>query len=139
MLQETWLRLARSAAQLPPDTELRPWLFTVARNLYCSHRRWLLLDRERLQQLGWLPAAALPSPFEGAAANAMERAVEAALLCLSLEHREVLLLCSVSGFEPAQAAAILGISDVAARQRLARARAKLREHLDPCEEPVHDL
>lgn len=135
LLQETWLRLARSAAQLPLDTELRPWLFTVARNLYRSHRRWVLLDGKRLQQLGWLPSAALPSPFDGAAANATERAVEAALLRLSLEHREVLLLCSVSGFEPAQAAAILGISDVAARQRLARARAKLRESLEPCEEP----
>jgi RNA polymerase sigma-70 factor (ECF subfamily) len=135
LLQETWLRLARFAAQLPLDTELRPWLFTVARNLYRSHRRWQLLDSERLRQLGWLPpATAAPSPFESAVANATERAVELALLRLSIEHREVLLLCSVSGFEPAQAAGILGISDVAVRQRLARARAKLRERLEPCEE-----
>jgi DNA-directed RNA polymerase specialized sigma24 family protein len=55
------------------------------------------------------------------------------LLRLSLEHREVLLSCTVSGFEPAQGAAILGISDMAAR--LARTRAKLRERLEPCEEP----
>lgn len=133
-MQETWLRLARSAPQLPPETELRPWLFTVARNLYRSHRRWSLLDSERLQQLGWLPADAVASPFDGALGNATERALQSALARLPLEQRELLLLCSVSGFEPGQAAEMLGISAVAARQRLARARAKLRESLEPREE-----
>jgi DNA-directed RNA polymerase specialized sigma24 family protein len=50
-------------------TALRPWLFTVARNLFRSHRRWRLLDADRLRQLGWLPRAALPSPFEALAAS----------------------------------------------------------------------
>jgi RNA polymerase sigma factor (sigma-70 family) len=130
LLQETWLRLARSAAELPAETELRPWLFTVARNLYRSHRRWLLLDGDRLRELGWLPQPALPSPFESLAASATERALEHALLGLPLEQREVLLLCSISGFEPAQAAGTLGITPEAARQRLARARAKLRQSLE---------
>jgi len=133
LLQETWLRLARCAHQLPMETELRPWLFTVARNLYRSHRRWLLLDTDRLKRLGWLPQDSLPSPFEALAASATERRLEGALLGLSVDHREVLLLCSVSGFEPVEAADILGISAVSARQRLARARAKLRQVLEPCE------
>jgi DNA-directed RNA polymerase specialized sigma24 family protein len=41
----------------------------------------------------------------------------------------VLLLCSVCGFEPARAASMLGITPEAARQRLARGRARLRESL----------
>src|SRR5262245_65663621 len=39
LLDETWLRLVRHACSLSPDTRLGPWLFTVARNLYWSHRR----------------------------------------------------------------------------------------------------
>ncbi len=133
LLQETWLRLARAAPQLPADTRLRPWLFTVARNLYRSHRRWRLLDAERLRQLGWLPQAAQPSPFEALAASGAQRELERALLQLPLEQREVLLLCSGSGLEPAQVAALLGISAEATRQRLARARARLRHRLEQLE------
>lgn len=130
LLQETWLRLARSAPELPEGTQLRPWLFTVARNLYRSHRRWHLLDAERLRQLGWLPQAALPSPFEALAASTAQRALETALAQLPLEQREVLLLCGGSGLEPAQVAGLLGITPEATRQRLARARARLRQSLE---------
>jgi RNA polymerase sigma factor (sigma-70 family) len=129
LLQETWLRLARHSRTLPASTELRPWLFTVARNLYRSHRRWALLDAGRLRELGLLPAGGPPGPFEAAAESATRRALEAALAALPLEQREVLLLCSVSGFEPSEAAGILGISPEATRQRLHRARATMRERL----------
>lgn len=129
LMQETWLRLARAAPELPPHTELRPWLFTVARNLYRSHRRWAAIDTDRLRELGLLPTPAAPSPFEALAADGTERALEGAIARLPLEQREVLLLCSVSGFDPAQAARMLGVTPEAARQRLARARARLRETL----------
>ena len=43
LLDETWLRLVRSAHDLRPDTRIGPWLFTVARNLYWSYRRTLLV------------------------------------------------------------------------------------------------
>jgi RNA polymerase sigma-70 factor (ECF subfamily) len=129
LLQETWLRLARHSRALPAGTELRPWLFTVARNLYRSHRRWALLDAGRLRELGLLPGASSAGPFEATAESEARRELEAALAVLPLEQREVLLLCSVSGFEPSEAAGILGISPEAARQRLARARGRLRERL----------
>jgi RNA polymerase sigma-70 factor (ECF subfamily) len=44
LLEETWLRLVARAAQLRPDTQLGPWLFTVARNLYVSYRRSRMLE-----------------------------------------------------------------------------------------------
>ena len=133
LMQETWLRLARAAPELPPHTELRPWLFTVARNLYRSHRRWAVLDRDRLRELGLLPTPAAPSPFEALAADRTERVLEGAIARLPLEQREVVLLCGVSGFDPAQAARMLGVTPEAARQRLARARARLRESLEALE------
>jgi RNA polymerase sigma factor (sigma-70 family) len=134
LLQETWLRLARTATELPPETQLRPWLFTVARNLYRSHRRWSLLDAERLRELGLLPRAAPPCPFEAVAALATERALEQAVAGLPLDHREALLLCVAHGFSPMDAAPILGISPEAVRQRLARARVRLRQELETREE-----
>lgn len=129
LLQETWLRLARHAPSLPSETKLRPWLFTVARNLYRSHRRWSLLDAERLRDWGFSQREVGESPFESLAATAEQRAVERALASLPSAEREVLLLCGWSGFEPTEAAAILGMRADAVRQRLSRARAKLRERL----------
>jgi RNA polymerase sigma-70 factor (ECF subfamily) len=129
LLQETWLRLARNATQLAPDTELRAWLFTVARNLFASHRRWALLDADRLRELGLLPGKLAESPFERAAASQAEARLERALAELPFIHREAVLLVS-SGIEPAEAARIIGIEPDAFRQRLARARGKLRERLE---------
>lgn len=133
LLQETWLRLARSATRLAEDTDLAAWLFTVARNLHASHRRWRLLDLERLRALHLWPRGGAPTPFEEAAASDAERRLEAALGRLPAIYREALLLVTAERFEPHQAAAILGLSPEAARQRIARARAMLREALG--EEP----
>lgn len=133
LLQETWLRLARSAQDLPPDTQLRPWLFTVARNLFVSHRRWTLLDGDRLRQLGLLPASQGESPFERAAANETQANLERALASLPVDQREVLLLVAVEGLAPSEAAQVLGLRPDALRQRLARARAMLSERLAKAE------
>lgn len=129
LLQETWLRLARHAPLFPADTKLRPWLFTVARNLYRSQRRWSLLDAERLRDWGLIHSERAESGFESFAASAEQRAVERALASLPAAEREILLLCGWSGFEPMEAAEILGLRADAVRQRLRRARAKLRERL----------
>jgi RNA polymerase sigma factor (sigma-70 family) len=129
LLQETWLRLARSATELAPETALRAWLFTVARNLYLSYRRWAVLDADRLQELGLLPGRVTESPFEHAAANQTEARLEHALAELPLKYREVVLLIG-SGIEHAEAARIVDIEPDAFRQRLARARGMLRERLE---------
>jgi len=131
LLQETWLRYARHLQRLPTETDPRPWLFTVARNLYRSHRRWALLDAERLRELGFWPDGDRAGPFEALCSSETERRLERALSELALEQREAVLLCAGAGFSPAQAAAIVGVADDAFRQRLARGRAKLRERLGP--------
>jgi RNA polymerase sigma-70 factor (ECF subfamily) len=130
LLQETWLRLSRSAPDLPADTRLRAWLFTVARNLFVSHRRWTLLDADRLRQLGMLPTSASESPFEQAAANQTQTRLERALASLPVDAREVLLLVAVERLEPSEAASIVGLRPDALRQRLSRARAMLSERLE---------
>ena len=131
LLQETWLRLARNASALPADTELRAWLFTVARNLFLSHRRWAVLDADRLRELGLWPKASLEreTPFEQASANQTQARLERVLAGLPFDYREVILLVAVEGLEPSAAAKVLGMRADAVRQRLARARAMLNERL----------
>lgn len=130
LLQETWLRYARQLVRLEPEHDPRPWLFTVARNLYRSHRRWALLDADRLRELGSWPAGDRAGPLEALCASESERRLERAFAELPLDQREAVALCAGAGFSPAEAAAILGISGEAFRQRLARGRAKLREGIE---------
>jgi RNA polymerase sigma factor (sigma-70 family) len=129
LLQETWLRLASRAHGLEPDTSLRAWLFTVARNLFVSQRRFSLLDADRLASLRLLPAHALASPFEELSRDETERRLEAALARLALAQREVMLLVVVEGFTPSEVAAMLGLKPEAVRQRLARGRQALAASL----------
>ena len=131
LLDETWLRLVCHTRTLRRDTNIGAWLFTVARNLYWSHRRARLVEELREAELLslWPSPAAWPSPFELAAAGEFERRVEMALAELPPLSREVLLLVAHEGLTPAEAAVVCGVSPEALRQRLARARAALAEKL----------
>ena len=129
LLQETFVRLAKHARTLAEDTVLGAWLFTVARNLWRSHRRWRLLDAERLRELGLWPSASSVTPLALSEATETERRLEAALLGLPELYREVLLLVAVERLEPQRAAEVLGVRADAVRQRLLRARAMLSEAL----------
>jgi RNA polymerase sigma factor (sigma-70 family) len=130
LFQETFLRLARHAVRLAPDTRLGPWLFTVARNCYRSYRRFALLDRQRLHEYGLAPRPAGLSPHDAAAGSESAGRLEAALQDLPLKYREVLLLVGVEGMTPEEAAATLGLAAENLRQRLHRGRALIRQRLE---------
>ena len=128
--QETWLRLAASASRLAPDTDPGAWLFTVARNLLVSQRRWLLTDRQRLRELGLMAAPrSAATPLEQAAGNQLQRQLERALLTLPLRHREVVLLVCTEGFAAPDVARMLDLDPATVRKRLSRGRASLKEAL----------
>jgi RNA polymerase sigma-70 factor (ECF subfamily) len=131
LVQETWMRLARSATRLADDTDLGAWLYTVARNRHRSYRRWALVDALRR------PPAVVEAPVDGPEEQliaARTRAhLEAALARLPSTHREVLLLIGVEGLSHEQAAAVLDVGPEALRQRLSRARAELARQLERIE------
>ena len=131
LFQETWLSLARSCRGLREDTDLRAWLFTVARNRYRSHRRWEMLDVSRWLVLGAPDVepsdSVTPETLtEGARAR---RDVESALALLPERYREPLVLVGVEGMSHEQVAEILGIEPPALRKRLSRAREMLAGRL----------
>jgi RNA polymerase sigma-70 factor (ECF subfamily) len=132
LTQETFVRLARKATELAPDTRLRAWLFAVARNLHHDHRRRRLLDLDRLQSLALWPEHRAPtrSPLDLTEADETRRRLEHALLRVPEPMREALLLVVVEGLSNEEAATILALRPDAVRQRVSRARALLREALD---------
>jgi RNA polymerase sigma-70 factor (ECF subfamily) len=137
LLQETFLRLCRAAPRLADDTRIELWLYTVARNLARSHFRWSIVDADRLLGLSQLSESERQtSPFDMTSARELERAVERALLHLPLEQRELLILIAVERVPSTDVAHVLGLSSMALRQRLSRARKQLakavtREGFDP--------
>ncbi len=131
LLQETFVRLAARAPELREDTRLGAWLFTVARNLHVSHVRMTAVDAARIDRAALEDPARPPTPFEQAAANETQLALERALAALPPGYREVLLLVAVERMEPGEAAQVIGISPEALRQRLSRARSMIKEALAP--------
>ena len=126
LVQETFVRLARHALRLRPDTHLRGFLFAVARNLWRSHLRWSWVDGTKLVELALGPAPVSRSAHAELAASELEARFESAVLSLPAPQREVLLLVVLEHLEPSEIATLLGLSAEAVRQRLARARAALR-------------
>jgi RNA polymerase sigma-70 factor (ECF subfamily) len=130
LLQHTFLRLAESGPRLRPDSDLRAWLFTVARNAHQSHARGLGVQARFDSALAWAPLSTAPSgassPESGLALQELERALGA----LSVADRELLLLIGVEGLSYAEMAAVLSSDAVTVRKRVSRARARLAQILD---------
>ncbi len=124
LLQHTFLKLAERGPELRRDSDLRAWLYAVARNAYVSHvcRAPVQADDAALE--------ALANPTPDVEARLLLGDVERALGALRLEDREVLLLVAVEGLERDAVARLLGVDQTALRQRLSRARSRLLAELE---------
>lgn len=133
VVAEALLVVWRRLDELPTDPEdARAWVFGVTRNVLLNHRR----GAQRRQALG-VRLADDPGAVEGDAADAVVHRVDLARAwrLLSEVHQEALGLAVFEQLPAPQAAAVLGISPVAFRLRLSRARRALRLHLDHLPQP----
>ena len=124
LLQHVFLRLAERGPDLRPDSNLRAWLFRVARNA-CYDQ--LQLRHENGVVRDGLESLQCPEP--DAEAKLLVRDVESALASLRAPDRELLLLVGVEGFSMETISEILGVDPVSLRQRLSRARSRLLDVL----------
>lgn len=132
VLAETFLVAWRRLDGVPRDQEARLWLYGVARNVLANQhrserRRERLAERLRRELPAALELMELPAPEAGAVGSALAR--------LASEDREILRLSGWEELTPGEIAKVLGISHVAARSRLHRARHRLRAVLDRTSEP----
>ena len=125
MVAETFLVAWRRSRDLPPDDEIRLWLYGVARRVLANHhrggmRRDRLGDRLRQRLTGIVaadPGHEVPQRL----------AVRAALARLAETDREILTLTVWEELQPREVAEVMGLSAGAVRTRLSRARTRLRE------------
>jgi RNA polymerase sigma factor (sigma-70 family) len=126
LLQQTFLKLAEHGPELRADSDLRAWLYTVARNAFLGQVRG-----RRAMAEGSLELVADYAP--DAEARLMLGDVEQALSRLRLEDRELLLLVGAEGLEPLAVSKLLGLEPATLRKRLARARQRLLLELERTE------
>jgi RNA polymerase sigma factor (sigma-70 family) len=132
VVAEAFLVAWRRLDDVPSNDEARLWLYGVARRVLANQQR-TERRRERLAERlsRELPAALedvpLPPPGTGAA--------RAALAELDPMDQEILRLAGWEELSPREISLTLGISQVAARSRLHRARRRLRLALQRAAEP----
>lgn len=127
VVHDAWLRLHGQdiAALVDPEA----WLVTVTTRLAVDRLRRARLEREHY--IGpWLPEPLVDGEHPGTALERDESLMLSFLLLLERlgpEERAAFLLHEVFDYSHAEAAAILGIAEDACRQRVHRARRRLRE------------
>ncbi len=136
LVQETYLRALRAAAQFTPGTNLKAWLFRILRNTFIS----LYRRAQHNPMIGGLDTVA--SELDGAAQeewfrddleldrlrHVVAEEIEKALLTLSEEARTIILL-DLEGLTENEVAEVVGCAVGTVKSRLARARAALRREL----------
>lgn len=117
LAQDVFLRAFRHAPGFRGDSSVRTWLFAIARNVLASHYR-------RRDAQAWVD----DNPDEPLMVDPAARlGIEEALQCLPVPSREALVLCDLLGFDPTEAADLVGITPNAFRVRLHRARTAFRK------------
>jgi RNA polymerase sigma-70 factor, ECF subfamily len=120
LTQETFVRACGAASRFRGNSSVRTWLFGIARRVFLEAVRAGAFDRPLD-----LPVDA---PASDPTVHPGERVdLERALASLGVADREILVIVDMLGFRPIEAAGMLGIAPEAARVRLHRARARLRE------------
>ncbi|HET9449326.1 MAG TPA: RNA polymerase sigma factor [Aggregicoccus sp.] len=142
LLQETWLKVVRSARDYEPKARFTTWLYTIARNLCVDSAR---KESHRQAQSLEAPAGAhgadggrplgeaLPdggaSPERGAHAARLRPLLERALAELPEEQREVFVLREYSGIAFKEIAEVTGVSENTVKSRMRYALEGLRRRL----------
>jgi RNA polymerase sigma-70 factor (ECF subfamily) len=127
VVADTFLVAWRRLGDVPRGEGARLWLYGVARRALANQQR----SERRRERLAERLRRELPAALQTVPPPAPETApLRAALHRLGSEDQEVLRLAGWEELTPGEIATVLGISHVAARSRLHRARRRLNAALD---------
>ena len=124
LVQQTFLRLHRVRAQFRHGERVRPWLFTLARNLGCDELRRVNRRAERCGDVdgGWVSSFSAPPTTRGDDARVLARAL--ARLSQPEQHLIDEHFAQERSFH--ELAVRHGVQAATLRVRAHRARSKLR-------------
>jgi RNA polymerase sigma-70 factor, ECF subfamily len=126
LFQETWVSAAKHAHRLRDDSDLRAWLYAIARSKFYSSRRFLLFDTRKKEAFSFESTSGRAIDDALADKRTLE-ALSQAFTRLSEAHREVLILVFIEELSTGEIAQILELSEAAVRKRLSRARSDLED------------
>lgn len=143
-LQDTFINVYRKLGSFDGKSKFSTWLYTVvANNCLMKRRKRKLQELEESLELLDHPASSPDgrfthqiarwedSPADILLGKELRHLLDTAILKLPEIYRAVFILRDVEGKSNEETARVLGISQEAAKSRLRRARAFLREQLDP--------
>jgi RNA polymerase sigma factor (sigma-70 family) len=125
-LQETWLSALRAYPRLRSDSNLRAWLFTIARRKAVDHAR----ARRRAPLAAGDGAEVGDALMATPAAEPADAELWARVRALPDKQRTAVALRYVVDAEYAEIAAAMGTSQDAARRSVHEGLKRLREELD---------
>jgi len=131
VVHDAFVALPRAVARFRGECKLETFLISIAVNLCRRRLRSTVRGRRAVQRLA---ARDVPEPVQTPEAEARRRQLAAALRrgmdTLSVDHREVFVLCAVEERTSAEVAEILEVPAGTVRTRLFHARKKLRAFLE---------
>jgi RNA polymerase sigma factor (sigma-70 family) len=132
LVQSLLLRLYPKRGELAQVEELRPWLVRALYNLFVDNLRHA--GREPVSGADGEDVIAqlhdpAPGPAESADRAQLQARIAEALEALSVEHRVVVSLHDMEGYNLLEVAQVLDLPIGTVKSRLHRARARLRESL----------
>ena len=131
--QQVWMRLWERRDQLASVTDLRKWLYTLARNAAIDEGRSTTRRRGlwRRFKLFWRPGRPGPRPGDDLAAAERRKITLRAIEALDEKYRSVMILRVWQEMSYDEIARTLDITPQAVETRLVRARRMLRAKLMP--------
>lgn len=125
LVQETLVRALRSLDSFHVGTSLKSWLFTIMRNTFCTQYRKKVREGPGAKEC----VSQHPTVAAGQEWSVAEGELKAALLRLSGEQQQILIMVAGFGFSYEEAATVLECAIGTVKSRLNRAREALAEEM----------
>ncbi|MGI0490488.1 MAG: RNA polymerase subunit sigma [Alkalinema sp. CACIAM 70d] len=141
LAQEVWIRVYRNIKRLQEPVKFRGWLSRIATNLFYDELRKrkrnaapLSLDAPLSVEDGevdWEIASDAPGPVEEMTSREFYDQLQLAIADLPEVFRTTIVLREIEGMAYEEIAEITGVSLGTVKSRIARARLRLQEQLQP--------
>lgn len=131
ILQEVYLKIHSNIQTLRDETKIQSWLYQIARNAIIDHYRKQRTIGELTEMLAFSIDLGENDEDHGSISE-LYQSIESMINHLPHKYREALVLTEYQGLSQKEMAERLGISLAAAKSRVRRAKAKLRDSLLAC-------